>query len=137
MRILIVENDFTGRNLLKSIMSSLWKCEISEDGENAARVFQSALEHERGFHLILIKFCLSKFDKSELLENIRKIEKKFKVPRENRVKVLMIAALHNYPQILTALNQGVIDAFILEPVTNEKIMCEVKSLGLFDPEQEN
>ncbi len=131
MRTLIVENDFTCRKFLKKMIAPLSECEASVNGEEAVQAFQRAF-HQNAFDLIIVNSCLPMLNGLNTLKIIRGIETRLKVSSEARVKVIMMAPLDVSPEIPGAMDEGMIDAYILKPVTVDKIMREIRSLGFFD-----
>ena len=74
MRVLIVEDDFVARRVLKEILSPYGECDIVVDGEEAVQAFRLAWEDEEPYDLICMDIMMPNVDGHESLKRIRLIE---------------------------------------------------------------
>lgn len=132
MNILIVEDDFTSRNILKNIVSIHGQCDLAVDGQEAVDAFRMAWEQKKPYHLILLDILLPKMTGIEALKEIRKMEKEMKIRPEQEVKVIMITALDDPKTVFEALYRSGANSYVIKPITVEKIIREMKSLNLFE-----
>ncbi len=130
MRILIAEDDFTARRVLKEILFPLGDCDIVVDGEEAVHAFRLAREEKRPFDLVCMDIMMPNMDGQEALCRIREMEKRLDVKGSNEVKVIMITALGDPKTVVDAFYYGGATSYLVKPIDTRKLMAEVHNLGL-------
>jgi two-component system chemotaxis response regulator CheY len=63
------------------------------------------------------------------LEEICKIEREYGISDSDGVKVIMTTAIDDPEDIIKAFKEGC-KAYIVKPITNEKLFAEMRKLGL-------
>lgn len=130
MRILIVEDDFVARRMMKEFLAPYGDCDIVVDGEEAVQAFRLAWEEERPYNLILMDIMMPNLDGQEALKQIRELEKTAGIRGSAEVKVIMTTALGDPKTVIDAFYQGGATSYIVKPVQAEKLRAEIESLGL-------
>lgn len=130
MKCLIVEDDFISRRVLKELLSSNFDCDIAVDGAEAVASFRLAHEGKRPYDLICMDIMMPGVDGQEALRRIRTLEKEFDVPPNLEVKVIMTTALDDPKTVIQAYYKGGATSYIVKPVSKQKLMRELRILGL-------
>ena len=132
MNTLIVDDDFLCRKLLQNILSPYGECDIAMDGEEAISAFEMALEEGNPYDLICLDIMMPNLDGQQALKRIRQIEDKKRIQGLDCVKIIMVSALKDGRNILTAFKEGC-ETYLIKPVTKDKIVSELEKLGLLIP----
>jgi len=129
-RILIVEDDAIGRQLLEKYMNPYGAVDCVEDGEQALAAFQTAWEEADPYQLILLDIMIPKKDGQEVLRWIRSYEREQRVPSMQKTKIIMTTALDDPSNIMESFYTGGADSYIVKPIELEKLQQEMQNLGL-------
>lgn len=130
MRVLIVEDDFTARRMLKEIMSPLGDCDIVVHGLEAVQAFRLAWEDNNPYDLIFMDIMMPHMDGQEALAQIREMEKQMGVKGTDEVKVIMVTALGDPKTVVKAFYKGGATSYLVKPIDKRKLLEEVRNLGL-------
>jgi two-component system chemotaxis response regulator CheY len=130
MRILIVEDDLGSRKLLQNILSPYGECDLAVDGEEALDAFKLAWKEQSPYDLIFMDIMMPKVNGHEALRNIRIFETENGINSDNEVKVIMTTVLEDSKNVMTALYKGGAVAYIVKPIDKQKLLGELKDLGL-------
>lgn len=129
MRILIVEDDFGSRVLMKKLLAGYGSCDVVVDGEEAVSSFKLAWEEKKPYNLIMMDIMLPEMDGQEALQQIRIYEKGIGLSDQDRVKVIMTTALGDPKNVVTAYNKGEASSYIVKPVEVAQLRQEMAKLG--------
>ncbi|MBB6479009.1 response regulator [Spirochaeta isovalerica] len=129
MRILIVEDDFGSRVLMKKLLAGYGSCDVVVDGEEALSSFKMAWEEKAPYNLIMMDIMLPEMDGQEALQQIRAYEKEIGLSDVDRVKVIMTTALGDPKNVVTAYNKGEASSYIVKPVEIAQLKQEMSKLG--------
>lgn len=129
MRILIVEDDFGSRVLMKKLLSTYGSCDVVVDGEEAVSSFKLAWEEKKPYNLIMMDIMLPELDGHEALQQIRSYEREIGLSDQDRVKAIMSTALGDPKNVVTAYNKGEASSYIVKPVEIAKLREEMAKLG--------
>ena len=129
MKILIAEDDFITRRLLKLILSQYGECDIAINGNEAVFAFDLSLKENNPYNLVCLDIFMPGLDGQQALKKIREIEFKAGIGGLDRVKVLIITALKDKENIMQAFNTGC-EAYIVKPFDKESIASELKRINL-------
>ena len=130
MRCLIVEDDFISRRILRELLKQQFDIEIAVDGEEAVTAFKMGHQAKQPFDLICMDIMMPKMDGREALRQIRRIEKELEVPANLEVKIIMVTALDDAKTVFDSFYQDGATAYLVKPVSKQKIARELRSLGL-------
>ncbi len=128
MKILIVDDELTSRELLKAILEPHGDVDEAADGMEAIRAFNLALSNNP-YNLICLDIMLPKMNGQDVLKNIRKIEREKGIFDPEGVKIIMISALSDFDNINTAFTSQC-TSYVVKPVDEQKISKELKNLQL-------
>ena len=132
MRILIVEDEFSARRILKEILSPYGDCDTVVDGEEAVEAFMLAMEEKAPYDLICMDIMMPNMDGLEALKRIRQTEKDSGILGSAEVKVIMVTALDNPKTVFEAFYKGGATSYIVKPINKIRVLDEVRSFGLTD-----
>ncbi|MBW1706754.1 MAG: HDOD domain-containing protein [Deltaproteobacteria bacterium] len=122
MKILVVDDELVSRKKMQRIMDTLGECEAADSGKTAITAFKKAVESRRLFDLITLDVNMPEMDGTEVLYEIREIEKENKVPKEKQVKILMVTSSSDKDTIITCI-QAECDDYVVKPF-DKKMLAE-------------
>jgi two-component system chemotaxis response regulator CheY len=128
VKILIVEDELTSRELLKVILEPYGTIHTAADGIEAMKAFNLALANQP-YDLICLDIMLPKMDGQQVLKGIRKIEGDKGILGPDAVKILMISALGDFENVSEAFSAQC-TSYITKPIDAEKIVAELGNLEL-------
>jgi two-component system chemotaxis response regulator CheY len=130
MRILVAEDDFISRRLIKDILIPYGECDIVVDGEEAVKAFQLAWDEKKPYDLVCLDIMMPNVNGQEALRRIRVVEKEKGVQGPKEAKVIMITVLDDPKTVVEALHKGGATSYIVKPISKGKLLDELRSLGL-------
>jgi len=128
MKMLIVDDDLTNRKLLHTMLEDLGHCDIAVNGQEAVTYFQMALAEKELYDVIFLDIRMPVMDGHETLKEIRRIEKEQGILLGNGVKVVMVTALGDKTNILSAFHEGC-EYYLVKPFQQRKLMELLKEMG--------
>ena len=128
MKILIVEDELTSRELLKVILEPYGTVETVADGIEAMKAFNLALASQP-YDLICLDIMLPKLNGQQVLKGIRKIEGDKGILGPDAVKIIMISALGDFESVTEAFSSQC-TSYITKPIDADKIVEELRNLEL-------
>jgi len=128
VRILVVEDELTSRELLKVILEPYGRIDTVSDGVEAIKAYNVALAKEP-YDLICLDIMLPKMDGQQVLKGIRKIEGEKGILGPEAVKILMVSALGDYENVTEAFSSQC-TSYITKPIDADKIIAELRNLEL-------
>jgi two-component system chemotaxis response regulator CheY len=130
VKCLIVEDDFISRRILKELLSKHFDCDIAINGEEAVTSFRLAHEGKHPYDLICMDIMMPGVNGQEALRRIRELERSLRVPLHLEAKVVMTSALDDPQTVVQAFYQGGATAYLVKPISKQKLMNELRTLGL-------
>lgn len=127
MKALIVEDEFTSREVLKRILSPLFEVDIAVNGEEAVQAFTLAHDHGHPYGLILMDIMMPVVDGMTALATIREMEQARRLPPVN---VLMTTALNDPKTVIRSFHEGQATGYLVKPVDRQKLFQELQKMGL-------
>ena len=128
-KILIIEDNPVALLLQRSIMSSFGVCDTVNEGSSGLDLFKLALAENAPYNIILLDLVMPGIGGSEVLRNIRAIEENEGIKGLDRSKVI-VSTTNNDSSTLMDLFRAETDAYIVKPLTKEKIEKELANLKL-------
>lgn len=130
MKVLIVEDDFTSRKLMQTILSPHGECDIAVNGKEAVDAFKAALDAGQPYDLICMDIMMPEMDGQEALKKIRGIEKEHNVRGTGEAKVVMTTALDDPKNVVEAYYKGGATSYIPKPIDRQLFIHLLRNLGL-------
>ncbi len=134
MKIMIVDDETVSRKILIQKMARIGSCTAVDDGLTAMELFDKALKAKAPFDLITLDVSMPKMDGRQLLSLIRRREKAVKIPKDKRVKIIMVTSRMNVSTIKECIKLGC-DGYISKPVNNYQLLENLGRMGLAPPEE--
>jgi two-component system chemotaxis response regulator CheY len=127
-----VEDDFISRRILKGLITSCVECDcdIAIDGEEAITAFRLAHEGKTPYDLICMDIMMPGIDGQEAVRRIREMERELGVPPCLETRIIMTSALDDPRSVVKAYYQGGATSYIVKPISNQKLMRELRTLRL-------
>ncbi len=129
LNILIVEDDLVSRIVMNGLLNPYGHCDMAVNGNEAIQAFKHALKEDQRYNLICLDIMMPEMNGQETLKKIREIEEKNGIHGLDRVKIIMITALSNKENVISAF-KGECEAYIVKPVSKENLSKQLLSLGL-------
>jgi putative nucleotidyltransferase with HDIG domain len=127
IKTLIVDDELVSRKTMQKIMESFGECEAVDSGKAAISAFKKAWENWTPFDLITLDVSMPDMDGTEVLYEIREIEKEKGVPKEKQIKILMVTS-HSDKDTITTCIQAECDDYIVKPFDKETISKRIEKL---------
>ncbi|MBL7214109.1 MAG: response regulator transcription factor [Phycisphaerae bacterium] len=136
MKILIVEDESSLQELMQLYLADYGTCDTADNGAEALETVERAIAADQPYDLICMDIMMPEMDGMEALQKIRRME--FRNTEESlpSVKVIMITAKDMAKDMMSAYNAGC-EAYITKPFSREKLLEQIRELGLFDAAQTN
>ena len=129
MRTLIVEDDFTSRLLLQTLLSSYGECHVAINGKEAVEAFRSSQSNGQAYDLICMDIMMPEMDGQEALQKIRDMEEATGILSSSGVKIIMVTALDDVKNVTSSF-RSLCDAYVFKPVDTGQLLNQLKSLSL-------
>jgi two-component system chemotaxis response regulator CheY len=130
LKILIIEDDFMVRQVLRDILEQYGTVDIAVNGEEAIQAFRIAWRKEAPYDLLWMDIMMPIMDGNEALIKIREIELSLGIVGSEEVKVIMISALDDAKTVVKAYSKGGATSYIVKPIEKERLISEMRSIGL-------
>ncbi|MBI9079314.1 MAG: response regulator [Pseudodesulfovibrio sp.] len=130
MKALIVDDDFYSRNMIHEILRPVAQCDIAVNGEEAIEAFRRSIDAGESYDLICLDLLMPELDGQQALREIRAIEKEHDITPQGEAKVIVTTMLDDEKETHDAFFLGGATSYLVKPIDEEKLMTEVKSLGL-------
>ena len=132
MKVLIVEDDFTSRKLLQTILAPYGECDIAVNGREAVDAFQSALDQKSGYDLVCMDIMMPEMDGQRALREIRNLEKKHGIAEDKEAKIIMTTALDDPKNVVEAYYKGGATSYVTKPIDKPMLLHLLGNLGLIE-----
>ncbi len=129
MKILIVDDDFTNRELLKYMLQPYGECVIAEDGLEAVALFKEHLAGGEPFDLVLMDIMMPNMDGQEALREIRQMEREIygiSLNTGDYSFIIMQTALDDPKQLMESYFKGKCNGYITKPITQDELLDKLK-----------
>ncbi|MBQ1868243.1 MULTISPECIES: response regulator [Selenomonas] len=135
MKILIAEDDRLSRTFLEEFMKDYGSCDSASDGMETLDLILEAIKQKEPYDLLCLDIMMPKVDGFKVLKVIRGLEQQYKVPPEQRMKIIMMTAIADVDYVDQAFTCGC-DAYASKPINMEKVQEVMQQLGLVSVSQE-
>ena len=129
MKILVVEDDATSRDVLHSILSEFGSCDVAADGEEGLAAFGRAFERGEPYDLVCLDILLPRMDGQEVLRKIRELEASGG-SEAGEARVVMITALSDPKNVVEAFYRGGATAYVPKPIDRDHLFQVLGKLGV-------
>lgn len=131
MRALIVEDDFTSRLILQKILQPYGEVHLAVNGKEALEAFCLAHQNKEPYDLMCLDILMPEMDGQTVLKEIRRIEAETGIHGYDGVKIIMISALNDRKNILSAFKSQC-EAYLVKPVDRERLEEHLRAFKLIE-----
>lgn len=127
MRTLIVEDDFTNRLLLQSLLAPYGECHIAVNGKEAVEAFRLAQATDRNYDLICMDITMPEMDGHQAVEEIRQLERS--AGMNPSVTIVMTTSSNEQADVSRAQHEDC-NAYLLKPIDARRLKALLRKRGL-------
>jgi two-component system, chemotaxis family, chemotaxis protein CheY len=129
MRVLVIDDELVSRKKMEIIMRTFGDCVAVDSGEAALKAYADAIVNGAPFDLITLDVSMPGMDGTEVLYEIRKIEKKSNLPRKRWSKIIMVTAQSDKATVMLCIQVGC-DSYITKPFDSGIVAKKLAELGM-------
>jgi len=134
MKVLVVEDDSTSRNILQHLLKPYGETQAAADGDQAVKAVINALDAGKPFDLICLDIMLPEKDGQTVLKEVRALEAGRGIAPGKGSRVIMTSALSDKNNLLSAI--PLCDAYLVKPIDRNDLMFYLRRFGLITPRPE-
>ena len=128
MRLLIVDDDLVNRKLLHAMLKSFGDCDIAVNGREAIECLNMGLKELAPYDIVFLDIMMPEMDGHETLKELRKIEERHGIDLGHGVKVVMVTALADSQNVLSAFSEGC-EYYLVKPIQQNKLYDLMAEMG--------
>ena len=132
MKTLIVEDDFTCRVLLQSLLAPYGECHVAVDGKEALDAYNLAWKAGEPYDLICLDIMMPEMDGQGVLREIRNHEESWDIRSHRGATIIMTTALDDVGNVMSAFD-GLCDGYLVKPIEREKLEKMLEQFELRQP----
>jgi len=129
MHTLIVEDDFTSRLLLQTLLSRYGECHLAVNGREAVDAFRRALESGQPYDLICMDIMMPEMDGQAAVKEIRACEEARGLMSTEGVKIIMTTAMDDVKNVVESFRL-LCDAYVFKPIDTGNLLDHLRFLRL-------
>ena len=126
MKILIIDDEIAALTKLKAILSDYGDCIMTTDADQGLRLFQTAIDSQSPFDLVLIDIQLAQASGLDLLAAM--IDLEIQSEASHALK-MMVSASGTKANLVKAFTRGC-DGFLVKPVKRDVLIEKLGGLGI-------
>jgi len=131
MKTLIVEDDFTSRLFLQTLLSRYGECHIAVDGVEAVAAFRMAAGNGSPYDLICMDIMMPEMDGQEALKQVRAFEEARGIAPPHGVKIVMTTAVKEIKEVFRSFD-ALCDAYLVKPIDTAELLGKLRAFGLIE-----
>jgi len=128
MKILIVDDETISRRILIKNMESLGECVAVDNAQKGLAELDLAAKKGVPFDLVSLDVSMPVMDGRQMLKHIRKRELAAKIPKADRVKVIMVTSRMNMATIKACIKMGC-NGYLSKPVSKYQLLESLGKMG--------
>ena len=128
MRLLIVDDDLINRKLLSAMLRGYGESDIAVNGREAIECFKLGLDNNELYDIVFLDIMMPEMDGHETLQAIRSTEEERGIDMGNGVKVVMVTALGDKQNVLSAFSEGC-EYYLVKPIRQNKLFELMEEMG--------
>ena len=127
MKILIIEDKDANRKLLEIVAKEFGEYRSTAKSTMAIKLLEQALDQRSYFDIIILDIKLTDMKGTSMLWQIRELEEKYKVPEDNRVKIVAVTGNLQSNEIMSLMELDC-DDYLIKPLSRENIIDTIKEI---------
>ena len=128
MRILVVEDDFVSRKVLRKMLAPFGEADFAVTGLEALAAYKAAIAENNPYRLICLDIMMPGMDGQQTLKCIRKHEAETGVKQADEVKVIMTTALDSPAEVVEAFYRGGCTGYLVKPIDKHKLNAVMREV---------
>lgn len=129
MKTLVVEDDFTSRLLLQTLLAAYGECHVAVNGREAVLAFDASVKAGTPYDLVCLDIMLPELNGHDVLKYIRDIEVQADLQSEHGAKVVMTSALSDMKTVVSSF-RGLCDAYLVKPIDTAELLQHLRNFQL-------
>lgn len=129
MRSLVIDDDLVCRRVLGKILRQHGECIIATDGAEGLALLRDSIQVRSRFDLVCLDVMMPLIDGHDVLTALRLMEEQAQRPADQCSRVIMVTAMDDSANLMQAFKEQC-DAYVVKPVTVERITAELRKLHL-------
>jgi len=129
MRSLIVDDDFTNRLVLQSILSQHGKCQVAVNGRDAVNAFRKAADTGLCYDLVCMDISMPEMDGFTAVKQIRDLEDARGILSNAGTRIIMTTASDDTKDIFRSVRESC-NGYLVKPVSTSQLLDRLRLLGL-------
>lgn len=132
LNILVVEDDFTSRKIIKVLLNAYGNVDVAVNGEEAVEAVNATLSgtgHEP-YHLICMDIMMPEMDGMDAVKKIRGIERQLGISPKDESVIIMTTALSDPRTVIKSLYKCGASAYLTKPIKSDMLKSEMEKHGL-------
>ncbi|MBF0110536.1 MAG: response regulator [Magnetococcales bacterium] len=136
MKVLIADDEFNNRKLLRDYLRKHAHCDMTSDGKAALELFIADLEDGDPYDLVLLDIIMPVMDGQKTLRRLREAEKRL-APGRKETPIIMVSGMDSSLQAMEAYFKGGCSDYLTKPVTKEALLEKLRKLKLISESEED
>ena len=129
MKVLIVEDDFTSRKLMQTILAPHGDCDIAVNGKEALDAIRGGLDSQEPYDLVCMDIMMPEMDGQQAVSAIRAMEESRGIIYTDGAKIVMVTALGDKKNVSGAYGR-LCDSYLVKPIDKKALLIELRKLKL-------
>lgn len=133
LKILIIDDDELGRELIALHLEGIAECDMAENGFLGVQKFRDSFERGVPYDVILLDIVMPEMDGHTAAMEIRLIEKDWGVTISDGVTIIVLSSLHTPSDVIQSYVAARSAAHLVKPVMPEKLLNTLTKLNILSP----
>jgi two-component system, chemotaxis family, chemotaxis protein CheY len=129
MRTLIVEDDFTSRLILQTVLKDYGTVHVAVNGIEAIEAMRQAMLTGEHYDIICMDIMMPEMDGQTALKQIRDMERQAGISGNDRVRIVMTTALADSDNVTMAIREHC-DGYLVKPFNKALILDHLRKFGV-------
>ena len=131
MKTLIVEDDFTNRLLLQTLLARYGECHIAVNGKESVEAFRLATVNAVPYDLVCMDILMPEMDGKEAVKQLRALEEQYGVLPSRTAKIIMTTAVTDVKEVVRSFKE-MCDAYLFKPIDAAELLRQLKAFELIN-----
>ncbi|NOX34693.1 MAG: response regulator [Deltaproteobacteria bacterium] len=128
MKILVVDDELVSRKKMMKLVADFGQCDGVKNGKAAISAVKTALEEWKLYNLITLDISMPDISGTQVLSNIRELEKERGLDSEEKAKILMVTSHSDIKTVKACV--GKCDGYVIKPFNKDAMVEKMKKIGL-------
>jgi two-component system, chemotaxis family, chemotaxis protein CheY len=131
MKTLIVEDDFTSRLLMQTLLSRYGECHIAVTGKEAVEACRTSRINSSPYDLVCMDILMPEMNGQEAVKQVRDQEASLGISSSQGVKIFMVSALTSITEVMKSFNE-LCDAYLVKRIDVSKLLQQLRTFHLIE-----